>query len=359
MKGVTQALGRHAARLLAVAIVVMLYGLARIPEPDERERAALAARFGFTRAPLPTLAGDHTRSVRPVHPSLRHIGAWISSVGAHDEEVLAVDASGDRLRPRSDRALRHELREGCTDRLEGLALAGPERVHVAAERELRSLVPEWRRELGYEQDWGTGTIIAPLNSTMIAVALPAVSADLGSSVSDTSWLVSSYLIVMVCVQPLTGGLGDRFGRRPLLVAGLVGFGLASVGAMLAPNLGFLIAFRILQAVAGAVVFPNAVALLREFLPAERRGAAFGALGAVVGVAVGGVAGVAGWVCTWRVGSRARRVGSGPTRGARSSRAGRAGPGTPSHARPPGRSRPGSCTPWSGRRCGSPAWSPRR
>ncbi|HEX2128151.1 MAG TPA: MFS transporter [Solirubrobacterales bacterium] len=129
-----------------------------------------------------------------------------------------------------------------------------------------------------------GTMLMPLNSTMIAVALPDIVDDLDVSLASTAWLVSGYLIAQAALQPLGGKLGDRLGRRPVLVVGLLAFALASLGAALAPNLGLLIVFRILQAVTGGLVFPNALALIRDVMPESRRGASFGMLGAAIGFA---------------------------------------------------------------------------
>jgi DHA2 family methylenomycin A resistance protein-like MFS transporter len=146
-----------------------------------------------------------------------------------------------------------------------------------------------------------GTILAPLNSTMIAVAVPEIASDLDQSTAAVSWLVVSYLIVVGALQPVAGRLGDRFGRRRLFLIGLAGFGLASLGAALAPNLAVLICFRVLQALAGALSFPNGAAIVRFAVPAERRGAAFGAVwaaaggAAAVGPTLGGViVALAGW-----------------------------------------------------------------
>ena len=132
-----------------------------------------------------------------------------------------------------------------------------------------------------------GTMLMPLNSTMIAVALPDIVDDLDVSIGSTAWLVSGYLITQAAVQPLAGKLGDRLGRRPLILGGLISFALASLGAAQAPSLGVLIAFRVLQAVTGALVFPNSLALVRELLPEERRGTVFGMLGSAIGLAAAG------------------------------------------------------------------------
>jgi MFS family permease len=105
-------------------------------------------------------------------------------------------------------------------------------------------------------------LLVPLNSTMIAVALPRLVDDLGTSLTSASWLVTSYLIAMAAVQPVAGKLGDRFGRRPLVLGGLAWVAVAAAGAAAADGLGLLVAFRLQQAVAGALFFPNAMALLR-------------------------------------------------------------------------------------------------
>jgi EmrB/QacA subfamily drug resistance transporter len=120
-----------------------------------------------------------------------------------------------------------------------------------------------------------GAMLVPLNSTMIAVALPRLIADFGSTLSSVGWLVTGYLIAMASLQPVAGKLGDRLGRRTLVLAGLGWFGLSSLGAGLSPDLPLLIAFRIQQAVAGALIFPNGIALLRETAPPGRLGRRLG------------------------------------------------------------------------------------
>ena len=127
-------------------------------------------------------------------------------------------------------------------------------------------------------------ILAPLNSTMIAVALPRIIRDFHSSVGSAGWLVTSYLLALAVVQPVAGKLGDRHGRRPFVLGGLLVFGLASLGAAIASSLPLLIAFRVAQAIAGAVVFPNGAGLVRELIPAGRRARAFGMVGAAIALA---------------------------------------------------------------------------
>jgi MFS family permease len=143
--------------------------------------------------------------------------------------------------------------------------------------------------------------LLPLNSTMLAVALPDIASDTGGGVAAASWLVTSYVVAMATLGPFAGRLGDRLGRRRVLLWGLFAFAAASAAAGLAPSLELLIAARLGQAVAGSLVFPNAMALLRDALPEGRRAAGFGLLGSAVGVAaavgpaLGGVlVGAFGW-----------------------------------------------------------------
>ena len=131
-----------------------------------------------------------------------------------------------------------------------------------------------------------GAILAPLNSTMIAVALPRIVDGFHTSVGTAGWLVTSYLLALAVVQPVAGKLGDRHGRRVFMLGGLIIFGLASLGAAVAPNLALLIAFRVTQAISGAVVFPNGVGLIRDTVPTGRRGRAFGIVGGSLALAAG-------------------------------------------------------------------------
>jgi MFS family permease len=87
-------------------------------------------------------------------------------------------------------------------------------------------------------------MLLPLNSTMIAVAIPDIARDPAGDPRSATWLVSGYLIAMATLLPIAGKLGDRFGRRRLILGGLGWFFTASLGAALAPSFPVLIAFRL-------------------------------------------------------------------------------------------------------------------
>lgn len=124
--------------------------------------------------------------------------------------------------------------------------------------------------------------LVPLNSTMIAVAIPAIAGDW--SVPPTllfQWLVSSYLLVNIVAQSPAGKLGDRWGHMRMLQLGQLIFALGSVIGFLATVVPVLAAARVLMALGGAVMVPAAMASVRISLPPEKRAKAFGLFGAVM------------------------------------------------------------------------------
>ena len=128
-----------------------------------------------------------------------------------------------------------------------------------------------------------GAALIPLNSTMIAVALPAIGETFSVSPGDlTLWLVTSYLLVNIILQSPAGKLGDMVGRRRAFGIGLSLFAVGVLIATFAPILAAVVASRILMAAGGAMLLPNAMALLRTVIAEERRSRAFGYFGAMLG-----------------------------------------------------------------------------
>jgi len=148
---------------------------------------------------------------------------------------------------------------------------------------------------------GSGVVF--LDGTVVNVALPAVSADLGASVRGLQWMLDGYLVTLSALLLLGGSAGDRHGRRQVFVAGLVGFSAASVLCGLAPGLGFLIVARALQGVAGALLVPASLSIISSGFDADDRGRAIGAWSGLAAIA--GAAGplVGGWLvdaASWRL-----------------------------------------------------------
>lgn len=147
----------------------------------------------------------------------------------------------------------------------------------------------------------SGSILVPLNSTMLAVALPGVMDEFGLGADNVATLVSLYLGAVAIALPVGGTLGDRFGARRTFLVGVLGFGLASLIAAVAGSFLVLQLARVLQAALGALVSTSSAVLIRESAPAERRGEAFGlfdgltSVSAAIGPFIGGVlVGAFGW-----------------------------------------------------------------
>ena len=125
-------------------------------------------------------------------------------------------------------------------------------------------------------------VLVPLNSTMIAVALPEIASDLDVSTGATGLLVVVYLVVMLVGQPLSGRVGDVVGARRVLVIGLVGVGAASIAASFVGSLAALLVARTGQAVFAAMLVPNVQSIMRASTTAAARGRTFGLLGSMLG-----------------------------------------------------------------------------
>lgn len=117
---------------------------------------------------------------------------------------------------------------------------------------------------------------------MLAVALPVIRRQFDVSHSTAAWLVSGYLIAMAVTQPVGGRLGDRLGRARVFRGGLAAFLVCSLAAAAAPSFSLLLVFRTLQAIAGAILIPNAMGMLRESVPPDQLGKFSGWNGAVIG-----------------------------------------------------------------------------
>jgi EmrB/QacA subfamily drug resistance transporter len=138
-----------------------------------------------------------------------------------------------------------------------------------------------------------GSFVALLESTVVGVALPAISADLGGGLESQQWIVNAYLLALGALILIGGSLGDVFGERRVFLVGATGFGIASVACALAPTVETLIAARGLKGVFGALLTPASLAvIIAAFEPDERGKAigtwtAFSGIAAVVGPLVGG------------------------------------------------------------------------
>ncbi len=134
-----------------------------------------------------------------------------------------------------------------------------------------------------------------IDGSVVNVGLPAIGRSLHGGAADLQWLVNAYLLPLSALLLLGGALGDRFGRRRLLVIGIALFAAGSAACAAAPNLAFLIAARGAQGAAAALMLPNSLAVLGGAFEGAERSRAVGlwAASAAVAGAIGPVLG--GWL----------------------------------------------------------------
>jgi len=129
-------------------------------------------------------------------------------------------------------------------------------------------------------------LIVGLDVTIVNVALPSIARELHATVSGLQWTVDAYTLVLASLLMLSGSMADRFGRARLFKMGLALFTLGSLLCSVAPTLGWLIAFRMLQAVGGSMLNPVAMSIIRNvFTDPRERAQAIGMWGATVGISL--------------------------------------------------------------------------
>ena len=147
-----------------------------------------------------------------------------------------------------------------------------------------------------------GTFMEVLDTTVVNVSLPHIAGSLSVTPEEATWALTSYLVANAIVLPITGWLANYFGRKRLLMSAVVGFTASSFMCGFAPNLAWLVLFRIVQGLTGGVLQPVSQAVMLEAFPPSQRGKAMGfwGLGIVVAPMLGPVLG--GWLTdnySWR------------------------------------------------------------
>jgi EmrB/QacA subfamily drug resistance transporter len=132
----------------------------------------------------------------------------------------------------------------------------------------------------------TSLLIVSMDVTIVNVALPAVERSLHASVTGLQWIIDAYTLVLAVLLMLSGSTADRFGRRRVFQLGLLLFTLGSLLCSLAPGLGWLVVFRMVQAVGGSMLNPVAMSIIvNTFTEPRERARAIGIWGGVVGVSL--------------------------------------------------------------------------
>ncbi|CUU55358.1 drug resistance transporter, EmrB/QacA subfamily [Parafrankia irregularis] len=132
----------------------------------------------------------------------------------------------------------------------------------------------------------TSVFVVAMDATILNVGLPSIRSDLHATDSGLQWAVDAYSLVMASLLLFSGSMGDRFGRRRVFRTGLALFSIGSLLCSLAPGLGWLTAFRMVQAVGGSMLNPAALAIITNtFTDHRERARAIGLWGGIVGLSL--------------------------------------------------------------------------
>ena len=122
-----------------------------------------------------------------------------------------------------------------------------------------------------------GTMLNPLNSSMISLALHQIQHEFGLSFTTVSWLISTFYLASAVTQPVSGRIGDHvMSRRTLFLFGLVLVAVSAICAPFAPTFAVLIVIRLLQAIGSSAIYPSGVGLIRDHVK-ERQASALAVL----------------------------------------------------------------------------------
>ena len=148
--------------------------------------------------------------------------------------------------------------------------------------------PRWLLVLA----WFAGFTL--IDSSIVSLALPDMARDLERSIGQVAWVSTGYLLALAATLLAAGRLSDRYGQRPVLALGAIGFLVTTALCGMAPNFESLVAARIAQGIAGGILYTVSLAITVTAFPPERRAAAIGiyftsgAFGAVIGPVIGGL-----------------------------------------------------------------------
>ncbi|QSG00823.1 MFS transporter [Bacillus paralicheniformis] len=118
----------------------------------------------------------------------------------------------------------------------------------------------------------SGTMLNPLNSSMISLALHSIQHEFHLSFATVSWLISSFYLASAVAQPVTGKIGDLIGRKKMFLSGLLLVAVSAIGAPLAPAFSVLLIMRLFQSIGSGAIYPSGVGLIRSHIHEKRASA---------------------------------------------------------------------------------------
>jgi EmrB/QacA subfamily drug resistance transporter len=142
-----------------------------------------------------------------------------------------------------------------------------------------------RRRWGVLAILCVGVFMLLLDGTIVNIAIPDIMSSFDTSFSAVEWVMNAYLLVFAVLLITTGRFGDLYGRKLLFVMGVTLFTLSSLACGLAPGIGWLIGFRAVQGLGGAMMMPNTLSIVSNVFPPEERGKAMGFWGGVSGISL--------------------------------------------------------------------------
>src|SRR5262245_10457281 len=134
-----------------------------------------------------------------------------------------------------------------------------------------------------------------IDGSVLTVALPKLREDFSADYASVQWVLNGYVLALASLTLTGGALADVYGRARMLAVGCAVFGAASIACALAPSVGWLIAFRVVQGMAAAVVTPASLALIGAIYPREERNHAIGVWAAASALTTAGGPILGGWL----------------------------------------------------------------
>lgn len=161
-------------------------------------------------------------------------------------------------------------------------------------RELGREVAPWRRSIVLSA-CVLASSMAFIDGSALAVALPNLRAFFGADLVSVQWVLNGYVLALAALTLIGGALADVYGKARMLAVGCIGFGLTSAACAVAPSVEWLIAWRVMQGVAAAILTPSSLALIGATYPKEERNRAIGVWAAASALTTAGGPVLGGWL----------------------------------------------------------------